>query len=506
MSNTDTLSRQILLTHPQDSVVIALEDLPEGTELKLEGFPKILTLVAVPRGHKIALKDHSEGDNVYRYGFSIGCATTEIKAGEWVHSHNLKTLLSDTQSYHYQPNNSPDLAQYDQELPKHFMGYKRRNGTVGTRNELWIINTVACVNRSAERIARTAEKLYGDRVDGIHTFSHPYGCSQLGDDLEYTQKVLAGLINHPNAGAVLIMGLGCENNQIDQLMQYVNKEKERVQFFYAQAVDDEIEEGLNAVESLLHLMAEDERSLRPISDLVIGMKCGGSDGLSGITANPLLGQITDQLCALGGTALLTEVPEMFGAEQVLMNRAKDREVFDGIVELINNFKNYFIAHQQPVYENPSPGNKDGGITTLEEKSLGAIQKGGTATVCDVLKYGERVRKTGLNLIEAPGNDGVSCTAESVAGATLLLFTTGRGTPLGFPVPTLKISTNTALAQKKKRWIDFDAGAIATQPEQRMRVVKALWEKIIAVASGSELSLNELNDYREIAIWKDGVTL
>lgn len=496
--------KRYIQIHPKDSVLIALDSLEKDFEIP--EFDLKLNQ-SVPKGHKIALKNHLEQDPVYRYGFPIGLATVKIEKGDWVHTHNLKTALSGEQSYKYQSlNKEIDNDTFSSE-DETFLGYRRKNGKVGTRNEIWIINTVGCVNRSAELIAAECNRRFAGLVDGFHTFSHPYGCSQLGDDLQNTQKVLAGLIKNPNAGGILILGLGCENNRMEQLLSFVpNLDKERTRWFYSQSVTDEIEEGVSKIEEILEVAKHDKREEIPVSELVIGMKCGGSDGLSGITANPLLGRISDKLTKVGGTAILTEVPEMFGAEQVLMNRAASDIVFDKTVYLINHFKNYFLKHGQPIYENPSPGNKDGGITTLEEKSLGAIQKGGNAIVTQVCSYGEQVQKGGLALVQAPGNDGVSCTAEVVAGATLLLFTTGRGTPLGFPVPTVKISTNSEIFEKKPNWIDVDAGGIASGEQTADEAEATLWKYIIDVASGRIQAKNERNGYREIAIWKEGVTL
>src|SRR4051812_20141284 len=388
-----------------------------------------------------------------------------------------------------------------------FMGYRRHDGRVGTRNELWVLNTVGCVNHAAERIAKQAAERYAGRIDGIHAFGHPYGCSQLGDDLKNTQRVLAGLLRHPNAGGVLILGLGCENNQLSELMSLAGDvDRDRIAFFNTQDVIDELEEGTGAVAKLIDRIADDKRVEVPVSELVLGHKCGGSDGFSGISANPLLGRIADRLTSMGGSVLLTEVPEMFGAEQQLMNRASSEGVFTEIVGMINDFKEYFLSHDQPVYENPSPGNKAGGLTTLEEKSLGAIQKGGRAPVASVLRYGDRVRRNGLSLLQSPGNDGVSSTAMVVSGATLLLFTTGRGTPLGFPVPTIKVSSNSEIAAKKPHWIDFNAGALLDGTKTMDQLEDDLFALILSVASGETLANNEKNGYREIAIWKEGVTL
>jgi altronate hydrolase len=493
----------VILIHPDDNVVVAVEPLAAGTEVEIGG-ERVTLGEDVPAGHKIALRALEPGTPVVKYGFEIGRVTERVERGGWIHSHNLKTALEGLLEYRYRPVAAAEPAP---PVVPTFEGYRRADGRVATRNELWIINTVGCVNTAAERIARMANERFADRIDGVHSFSHPYGCSQLGDDLSYTQRVLAGLIRHPNAGGVLVLGLGCENNQMASLLAQAGEiDQRRLRFFNTQDVIDEVEEGLERVEELVAVMEADRREACPASDLVIGCKCGGSDGFSGISANPLVGRIADRVTALGGRAILTEVPEMFGAEQVLMNRAADEGVFAEIVAMVNDFKQYFLRHGQPIYENPSPGNKAGGLTTLEEKSLGAIQKGGRATVTDVLRYGEPVRRPGLSLLEAPGNDGVSSTAMVVSGATLLLFTTGRGTPLGFPVPTLKISTNTPIAEKKPHWIDFNAGALLDGTATVEELADALFARILDVASGRVLTNNEKHDYREIAIWKDGVTL
>lgn len=506
--------RQTIKIHDRDNVAIAVTPLNADVRIG-NGAGEVVTASEIPRGHKIALTKFEPGQPIVKYGFPIGRATQEIHAGNWVHTHNLETMLGDNVEYSYRPvttarfgSNAPDAVRREVKPPrKEFKGYRRASGT-GTRNEIWIINTVACVNNAAERIARQAHEQFATgNIDGIYAFPHPYGCSQLGDDLKATQKVLAGLLNHPNAGGVLVLGLGCENNAIKYFVDQLGGfDPDRVKFLNAQDVEDEVEEGLKLVGQLASYADNFQRELRPLSDLVIGMKCGGSDGLSGITANPLVGRITDRLSECGGTAIISEVPEMFGAEQILMNRARDEEVFRSIVKMINGFKDYYRRYDQPIFENPSPGNKEGGITTLEEKSLGAIQKGGQATVTQVLAYGERATEPGLVLLESPGNDGVSSTAEAVAGANLILFTTGRGTRLGVPTPTIKISTNTELAVKKPKWIDFDAGVILTGTRTLEQSTEELLDFILRVASGEVRAKNELNGFREITIFKTGVTL
>jgi altronate hydrolase len=489
--------------HPLDDVAVAIDTLAAGSEVRVAD-EAIVTLEEIPAGHKFALRDLDQGEVVRKYGFPIGETTAAIARGAWIHEHNLRTRLAGHDAYRYEPVAPRHITPDTQST---FLGYRRPNGRVGTRNEIWVLSTVACVNHAAERIARTAGERFAGRIDGVHTFVHPYGCSQLGDDLRNTQRVLAGLMRHPNAGGVLVLGLGCENNQMDSLLRLAGDvDRGRLRFFNSQDVTNEIETGLTALEELVALMDGDRRVSCPVSDLVLGHKCGGSDGLSGITANPLLGRVAERVTTSGGSVILTEVPEMFGAERALMNRAASERVFQDIVGLIDGFKDYFLQHGQPVYENPSPGNKAGGLTTLEEKSLGAIQKGGHATVTGVLRYGEPLKSPGLSLLESPGNDGVSSTAMVVSGATVLLFTTGRGTPLGFPVPTIKVSSNSAIAEKKPHWIDFNAGALVDGTKTMDELADDLFARILEVASGRELTNNEKHGYREIAIWKAGVTL
>ena len=488
------------LIHPSDDVAVTISAVPAGAEVAAGG-QVVWAKADIPRGHKIALKPVKAGATMRKYGFPIGVATADIAPGDHVHSHNLKTALGGPEDYVFAPAPAAKLSAPQ----KTFKGYRRANGRVGTRNEIWLLPTVGCVNRTAERLARLADAKFAGRVDGVHAFTHQFGCSQLGDDLGKTRKLLAALAAHPNAGGVLVLGLGCENNQLDVLLKEIpDLDRTRLRAFAAQAADDEMEAGLAALEELVVAVEQDKREECPLSDLVIGVKCGGSDGLSGITANPLVGAVADKVAAGGGRPILTEIPEIFGAERALMERAVNKRVFDDLVTLVNDFKNYFIAHGQPVHENPSPGNKEGGITTLEEKSLGAVQKGGHSQVTQVLRYAERTNAPGLALLEAPGADGVSSTALVAAGATIVLFTTGRGTPLGFPAPTLKISSNTALAQKKPHWIDFDAGQILGA-KSFDAAADDLFQLVLDTASGKP-ARNEQNDEREIAIWKDGVTL
>lgn len=445
--------------------------------------------VDIANGHKYAICDIPRGENIIKYGEPIGHAICDIKKGEHIHTHNMKTNLSDKIEYTYIP--YEDKTSYI-ESDITFMGYVRENGNVGIRNDVWIVNTVGCVNKTAEKIAK---------ITGAKCFLHPFGCSQLGDDHKTTQLVLKGLVNNPNAGGVLVLGLGCENNNIPEFKKILGEyDEDRVKFLICQDVEDEVAEGVRLVQHLQEKAEKIKRQPVNISRLKVGLKCGGSDGLSGITANPLVGRFCDKLTGLGGKCILTEVPEMFGAEHLLMRRCKDRETFTKTVDLINNFKDYFTRHNQVIYENPSPGNKEGGITTLEEKSLGCVQKGGKATVVDVLDYGDRVTKSGLSLLNGPGNDIVAITNLMAAGVNLILFTTGRGTPVGTGVPTVKISTNEALANKKSNWIDFDASGLIEKD-----LTNELFDFVIAVANGKKTK-NEENGYEEISIFKDGVVL
>ncbi len=493
---------QLFRIHPSDTVAVAIESIEAGVELSMDG-EKILAKDPIPPGHKIALKNISAGENVIKYGAPIGHATVEIPAGSHVHTHNVKSNLKGQLSYEY----TPDFRDLQPKTPKTFLGYKRGDGSsVGIRNEVWIIPTVGCVNGIAREIETQAQKFKTENIDAITSFCHPYGCSQLGNDQEMTLKYLSGLIRHPNAAAVLVLGLGCENGNIEELKKVLGTwDDNRVKFLVAQEHDDEIEASLSLLKELCRYADTFRRTKCLSSDLVIGLKCGGSDGFSGITANPLLGTLTDEIVAQGGSTVLTEVPEMFGAETLLMNRCRTKEQFDKTVSLINNFKEYFLRYGEKTDENPSPGNKAGGITTLEDKSLGCTQKGGSAPVEDVLGYGDPIQKKGLSLLQSPGNDLVAAGALAVSGAQLILFTTGRGTPFGCPVPTVKISSNTDLYNRKKSWIDFDAGRLISGISME-ELNKELLDYVLALASGEIRAKSEKLDRHDLAIFKDGVTL
>ncbi len=482
--------------HPDDNVAVALEDIRKG-----EAVLNVTAAEDVARGHKIALRNIREGEAVVKYGNPIGLAKADIPTGAWAHVHNVRTGLSESADYSY------DHKVYDKPVvtPKTFQGYRREDGRAAVRNELWIIPTVGCVNSIAARLVQENQHLVKGSIDGLYTFAHPYGCSQMGDDHAQTRKLLAALCRHPNAGGVLVLSLGCENLTQEQFKAELGEwDDRRVKFLVCQQVEDEFEAGAKLLEELADYAGQFKRETLPASELVVGMKCGGSDGLSGITANPTVGRFSDRLTALGGTTILTEVPEMFGAENILFSRCENEEVFNKAVKMVNAFKDYFVSHGQVVYENPSPGNKAGGITTLEDKSCGCVQKGGSAQVVDVLEYAEPVTKKGLNLLSGPGNDLVSATDLTAAGAHIILFTTGRGTPFGAPAPTVKISTNTALFEKKGNWIDFNAGTVA-QGEDLDQAGDRLLDFVLETASGRRTKAEE-RGAREIAIFKDGVTL
>lgn len=487
--------------HPDDKVAVALKPLAAHQTLMADGEEITLT-EPIPQGHKFALCDISKGEEIIKYGSPIGIADCSIKKGSWIHTHNMKTGLGDLLTYTYEPKTAEPLA-----LKEHhyFQGFRRTNGKVGVRNEVWIIPTVGCVNNVASAIERQAQGFLRGSVDAIAAFPHPYGCSQMGDDQENTRRILADLINHPNAGGVLVLGLGCENSNIDILKEYIGDyDPERVKFLVSQESEDEIADGLKLVKELTSYAAGFERTSIPCSELVIGMKCGGSDGLSGITANPVVGRFSDLFIAEGGTTILTEVPEMFGAETLLMNRCDTKELYDKTVALINDFKNYFTSHNQTIYENPSPGNKKGGISTLEDKSLGCTQKSGSAPVKGVLAYGEPVKTNGLNLLSAPGNDLVASTALAASGAHIILFTTGRGTPFASPVPTVKISSNSALYEHKTNWIDFNCGSMV-EDRSLEELGDALFRYVLDAASGNKVKSEEAG-FHDLAIFKQGVTL
>lgn len=483
--------------HPNDNVAVALTAIPAGTV-----FEGVTATVDIPQGHKMALRPLGVDDQVIKYGFSIGHATAPIAPGHWVHTHNMKTNLDREIEYTYNPNIQHPAPQQ----PGTFMGYRRKDGKVGIRNEIWIIPTVGCVNDVAKIMVKENQDLVTGTIDGLYTFTHPFGCSQTGADHAQTRKLLAALARHPNAGAVLVLQLGCENLTHEQFVAELGEfDPDRVKFLTCQAVEDEFEVGRKLLEELAAFAGQFQREEISASELVIGMKCGGSDGLSGITANPTVGRFSDMLVAQGGSTVLTEVPEMFGAEGFLMDRCINEEVFHKAVDMINGFKNYFIRHNEVVYENPSPGNKAGGITTLEDKSCGCVQKGGSAPIMDVIGYGDAVTTKGLNMLYGPGNDLVSATALTAAGAHMVLFTTGRGTPFGAPAPTMKIATNTPLATKKAGWIDFNAGVVADGKRTLDEAGRDLMQLVLEVASGKQTKTEE-KGFREISIFKDGVVL
>lgn len=495
---------KLIKINPLDNVAVAVDNIRPGEECFIDG-ETISAGDIIPSGHKMALKDIAEGENVIKYGFPIGHLTKHVRRGSLVDHNILKTNLEGILEYTYTPD-LDSVAPAASEAT--FRGFRRSDGQVGIRNELWIIPTVGCVNGVAEAICRRFRKELPKyhTIDAVKAFTHNYGCSQLGDDHQNTRRILADMVHHPNAAGVLVISLGCENNQLAAFRELTGKvDEDRVKFIESQKIEgDEVEYGLKLLRSIAGATVTDHRVDVPVSELKVGLKCGGSDGFSGITANPLLGRFSDWIVSQGGTTVLTEVPEMFGAETLLMSRCRDEQTFERTVHLINDFKEYFMRNGQPVYENPSPGNKAGGISTLEEKSLGCTQKSGRTNVNGVLGYGERLSEKGLNLLSAPGNDLVASTALAAAGCQIVLFTTGRGTPFGTFVPTVKISSNSHLAASKPGWIDFNAGVIV-DGKATAQTDDEFIDFVISVASGARVC-NEKAGYNEIAIFKTGVTL
>ena len=502
--------KKLIRINSRDNVAVAIHPLFKGDVETVDGIT--FTIYSdIPAGHKVALRDISKDETIIKYGYPIGAASEDIMQGQHVHNFNIHTLLSENAEYTYDKAAAAeameeaelDKARWKDKVPT-INAYRRKNGKIGIRNELWIVPTVGCVNRIAEELEKWGNENLGI-ADGVHAWTHPFGCSQMGGDHETTRRILADLVHHPNAGGVLVLGLGCENNTMASFRTLLDDvDPDRTRYLIAQESDDEIRDAKALMEELAERIRSDRREPAPMSELVVGFKCGGSDGLSGITANPLVGRFCNDITAMGGTAILTEVPEMFGAEQVLMNRCVSEDVFSQAVKMVQDFKHYFTSHDQVVYENPSPGNKAGGISTLEDKSLGCVQKGGHAPVTSVLGYGDRVHTKGLNLLSGPGNDIVSTTDMTAAGAHMILFTTGRGTPLGAPVPTIKVATNHDLAEHKANWIDFDASPMLEEdPEQ---VTNNLIKYVLDVANGTRRTKNEINGYAEISIFKDGVVL
>ncbi|MBR2545657.1 MAG: altronate dehydratase [Erysipelotrichaceae bacterium] len=491
--------KQYIIIHEHDNVAVALVPLPKGFTLA-DG---TVLNEDIDLGHKIALKDIKAGEPVIKYDNLIGFAREDIKRGDHVHVHNIKTSLGDNNEYTYAPADIKDVRVPEE----YFEGFLREDGRAGVRNEIWIMPTVGCVNSVVKKMEAEAQKFVSGSLEGIIAFNHPYGCSQMGDDQENTRQILADLIKHPNAGGVLVVGLGCENSNIEEIKKHLGEYDEKhIKFMICQEHEDEIEYGLSILEELSEYVKTFKREKLSTSKLVVGLKCGGSDGLSGITANPTVGRFSDILIARGGTTILTEVPEMFGAEQLLMNRCVNEAIFDKTVSLINNFKDYFRSNHQTIYENPSPGNKKGGISTLEDKSNGCVQKSGSSRVIDVLEYGDTVKQPGLNLLSAPGNDLVASTALAAAGAQIILFTTGRGTPFASPVPTIKISSNTRLYNKKTNWIDFNSGELVDDEEMTLQEIgEKLYDLVMETASGKPVKA-EQEGYHDLAIFKQGVTL
>jgi altronate hydrolase len=500
---------KVVQIHPNDNVAVALETIDSQVIVQV-GDISVEVCEGIPRGHKLALRRIHKSSIVKKYGWPIGVASARIEPGSWVHTHNLESSLKGLCNYRYEPKVNILRKQPTQVggCPPEFLGFRRPSGRVGVRNEIWILVTVGCVSATAQNLAKLATaRFVGKPIEGIYAFTHPFGCGQFDQDLLNTQELLASLVGHPNCGGVLILGLGCETNALRAQIEKAGiLDNRAVRFFNTQDVQDEVESGMSALEDLIEYASTFRREKCPISDLVVGLKCGGSDGFSGITANPLVGRITERIVGWGGAAVLSEVPEMFGAEEILMSRCHDEATYEATIRMINSFKHYLIENHQPICENPAPGNKKGGITTLEEKSLGCIQKGGNTVVTQVLEYGKKVTAKGLVLLAAPGNDLVSSTALVASGAQILLFTTGRGTPLGTPVPTIKIASNSTLAERKPNWVDFDAGRLLNENVTSAELEAELMCLVMDTVSGNALARNEITGMRDIAVFKTGVTV
>lgn len=492
----------IIQINPLDNVIVALSPLAAGTTVIVPGLGEVCTREDIPQGHKMAVFPIAAGENVIKYGLPIGHTTIDVEPGTWLHTHNVKTNLSGEVVYSYEPTH----AVLSPAEPETFQGFRRADGRAATRNELWIIPTVGCVNEVCRTMCEQAQDLVSGSLEGVYYFPHPYGCSQTGTDHAQTRKLLVALSQHPNAAGVLFVSLGCENCTHQQVLDELGEfDSARVRFLCCQDVEDELSEAHRLLGELANYARAFEREAISASELVVGLKCGGSDGLSGITANPTIGRVSDLAVARGATTVLTEVPEMFGAEPILLDRCESQKVFEAAASMLNGFKDYYLSHGEVVYENPSPGNKEGGITTLEDKSCGCVQKGGTAPIVDVLGYGERPTKHGLNLLCSPGNDMVSTTALTAAGCHVILFSTGRGTPFGAPAPTLKVFTNQRLSDYKTNWMDFNAGVVATGQRTLTEAGDDLWQLVLACASGEPTSA-ERRGCHEMTIWKDGVCL
>ncbi len=495
------LSKKYIVINPKDNVAVALGDRQKGETFNVDG-QKITLASDVPNRHKFAIKTIKKGEPVIKYGYPVSKMTKDVAPGDYVHTGEVETYLSGIIDYVYEPQLAPKVKR---DTVPAFMGYMRETGEAGVRNEIWIVNTVGCVNNTAKLLASEATKKYGEKVDGIYAFPHVYGCSQLGDDLLSSQQIMAGMVNHPNAAGVLVLSLGCERNNIPAFKEILGEyDEKRVKFMVCQDVEDEIEIGLGLIGELVEHAQIYKREPVPVSKLKVGLKCGASDGFSGISANPLVGSFSDMLTSYGGTAALTEISEMFGAEAIMMNRCVSKEIFDKTVKMINDFKNYYLKYGEKIDENPSPGNIRGGISTCEEKSVGCIQKGGASDVTDIVLYAGRLVTPGLNIVSGPGDDIIAITALMAAGCQIILFTTGNGNPLGSIVPTIKISSNTPLFERKKTWIDFDAGPLLAG-ESMDKLTEQLFELVVKVASGEAKALNEVYGYKDIAMLKDGAT-
>ena len=494
--------------HPSDNIVVARIRLPQGEVIASEN---VTLAEPIGAGHKIATVAIRKGDLVRKYGQVIGAATADIAPGALVHTHNM--ALSELRGEAIAPlrRNVPEPA-------RSFMGYRRANGKTGVRNYIAVLTSVNCSATVARHIAEAAERsglldAYPN-VDGIVPITHASGCGMdmAGEGYDILRRTLWGTAANPNFGAVLLVGLGCEAVQIAKFKSdYGMSDGGLFQSFTIQEIGGTrraIEQGLEHLKAMLPVVNANTRSEVPASELVLGLQCGGSDGWSGITSNPALGNASDRLVALGGTVILSETPEIYGAEHLLYARAKDQAVSDRLRARMEWWEHYTAIHGGEMNNNPSPGNKAGGLTTILEKSLGAVAKSGTSTMNDVIEYAKPLNTRGFVFMDSPGFDPVSATGQVASGATMIAFTTGRGSAYGCkPSPSIKLSSNTDIYNRMKDDIDIDCGTIATGDSTIEDKGKEILDLLLAVASGKKSKSEELGyGGLEFVPWQVGAVM
>jgi altronate hydrolase len=504
ISENVSANNSVILLHPGDNVVIARVAVGAGQSVEAGPF----TLTArdfIPPGHKLAIKGIASGEPVYRYGNLIGFATRPIEPGQHVHEHNLGYKEVQTEG------EAPMLAPERRILhsTRSFLGFQRHDGRVGTRNYIAVVAASNCAAYTSELIAESfADEALPASVDGIVAFPHGEGCGMsIGPDSEQLQRTLKGVLDHPNVSAALILGLGCEVNQISH---YLGKAGDNAPATLQGLTMQETGGTRGAVESarrhlrqFVERAAEEKRSETPASKIVLGLNCGGSDSFSGITANPALGHCSDLIVEQGGTVVLAETTEIFGAEHLLTRRARSPEIAAKLLRTIENYKAYLRQFGGSFNDNPSPGNKEGGLTNILEKSLGAVAKAGTSTLEDVLNFAERIEASGFLFMDTPGYDPVSITGLAAGGVNLIAFTTGRGSAIGFPnIPVVKIASNSNTFRRMRDNMDVNAGRIADGQASIPEVGAEIFELLLRVASG-ERTCAERIGHHEFAPWRIG---